>query len=413
MKRLILPVFLIFALSDLSAQIPDSVSLNPSYTNQVYYSMENGTVVNTSNKDWDLQISVNAFSASIRLNSGEGVELYAPANQDTSIANWMNLDTANMTQLYDSDTGWEEGAFLAQATGHPDYGWGMYQGQGTLVGTKIFVVKSTGGIYFKFMVENLMNGITYNLKYESLDGLAKETSSLKKTDYLTKSFFYQDLDNNSVMDFEPADSTWDILFRRYAVELAPGVYYNVVGVLSNYGVTTAEARGVEIGSASYGNFPFVTNISNIGHDWKEFNLDSFKWFIEDSLSYFVSDRNDKIRKLVFTKYGGSSNGKIWFNQTEINTTSVERLESSNLRNLGIYPNPSSGTVNLLFNIHEDSDMHLNIYDLQGKVVYQKQIKAHAGLNNYLLSDLDLPDGQFIVTLNDGHNMLSHSLILVR
>ena len=39
-----------------------SISLQPSYTNQSFYSMENGEVANVDNADWDLAFSTGAMS---------------------------------------------------------------------------------------------------------------------------------------------------------------------------------------------------------------------------------------------------------------------------------------------------------------------------------------------------------------
>ena len=49
-----------------------TVNLQPSYTNQSFFSLENGEILNTFNTDWDLAFSTSTMSSSIRINGGMG-----------------------------------------------------------------------------------------------------------------------------------------------------------------------------------------------------------------------------------------------------------------------------------------------------------------------------------------------------
>lgn len=57
-KKLLLAIALPFAAN---AQVADMVSVNPGYTNQTFYSMQNGTVSSVVNTDWDLAFQVSGF----------------------------------------------------------------------------------------------------------------------------------------------------------------------------------------------------------------------------------------------------------------------------------------------------------------------------------------------------------------
>ena len=71
------------------------LSLNTGYTNQSFYSMQNGEVLNVSNDDWDIAFSTESFSSTIRTNDGKGVELYSYNLGDTSAWNNINNNSVN------------------------------------------------------------------------------------------------------------------------------------------------------------------------------------------------------------------------------------------------------------------------------------------------------------------------------
>ena len=79
------------------------------------------------------------------------------------------LDTAgisNWAKMYKSTASWEEGAFMAHATEHPDYGWGTYNMlTHGLIGDSIYIVKTVEGNYKRVWIRekpgygNLLPGI--------------------------------------------------------------------------------------------------------------------------------------------------------------------------------------------------------------------------------------------------------------
>ena len=84
-------ITLLICCSSLTAQ-NNQISLNSGYTNQSFFSMQNGEILNVPNDDWDLAFSTDAFSATIRINDGKGVELYTYHLGDTSSWNNINND---------------------------------------------------------------------------------------------------------------------------------------------------------------------------------------------------------------------------------------------------------------------------------------------------------------------------------
>ena len=108
------------------SQVTDTVSLEASYANEVFYSLETGNKASSLKNDWDIAFETTQPGAGVIINDGNGTELWVYPG-DTS--DWATLiDTngiSNWTQQYNSEEIWIEGAFNRSSSGgHPDYGWG-------------------------------------------------------------------------------------------------------------------------------------------------------------------------------------------------------------------------------------------------------------------------------------------------
>ncbi len=78
------------------------------------------------------------------------------------------------------------------------------------------------------------------------------------------------------------------------------------------------------------------------------------------------------------------------------------LEDNYLQNVGMYPNPSNG----LLNISTDSELQVTIHDILGKKVFSKE-----GINTEVLDLSHLNNGMYLVNISDGINMTSKKLII--
>ncbi|NNC82051.1 MAG: hypothetical protein HKN79_00600, partial [Flavobacteriales bacterium] len=285
----------------LTAQVDDMVSLNAGYSNQSFYSLENGEVANVSNTDWDIAFMSTALNSSILINDNIGTMLYSYGTDPSA---WETVDTTGMAwePLYNSETSWERGAFmqLANEDNVFDYGWGEYNIITHVVtGNRIFIIALSDGSYRKILIEELDLG-TYTFKYADLQGNVEVQETISGTDYSTKNFWYYSLQTGDVIDREPAADSWDITFTRYSSEILPGANYIVSGVFQNQEVLASEARTVEIDDAQWTDQPMSEEMNIIGSDWKYFDMDIFQYVVEDSLSYFVQDREGNVWHLWFT-----------------------------------------------------------------------------------------------------------------
>lgn len=412
MKK-VTPLLFTLILSAIVAQaqvtVDDSVSQGAGYANLSFYNLATGDEVNANARNWDLQIGNAVMSQSIRINDGAGSELYKLTSDDTS--SWNTIDTTGMTRLYNVDTSWEEGAFAALATGHPDYGWGTYDdGSHEVIGYRIFVIKTINGNFKKIWLKKLgLNGGTafFEIALGNLDNSDEQVLVVNKNP--AKSFIYYALDSAATLDLEPAKADWDLVFRRYQSPIDT-LYYTVSGALSHPDVLVAEARGVNVTSNDYSGLTFSENISTIGSDWKTFNNGTFMYEYPDSLAYFVDAQDDGyIYKLVFTKFGGTGTGKSFFTKTAIPAASVG-VEELNLETLATYPNPATERIQTLFTLKNDANVTIRIIDLAGKTQMQLSTRGRAGLNNLSLNVNELATGYYLLSLDSGSNKLTYKFV---
>jgi PKD repeat protein len=67
----------------------------------------------------------------------------------------------------------------------------------------------------------------------------------------------------------------------------------------------------------------------------------------------------------------------------------------------VYPNPSSGIFNLKVDLNFNSDISLRIFDLQGKLLTYKSIRANTYLEEFNLNKLGAEDGIYLIDIIAG------------
>ena len=389
-----------------------SISLQPSYTNQSFYSLENGEISNLNNSDWDLAFSTANMSSSIRINAGMGTELYSYPLGDTT--DWNNFNSSNLSNwlpIYNSDTNWFIGAFDKHSTSMFDMGWGMYSMITHYVtGDSLYAIKTVGGDWKKLWIQKLANG-EYTFKYANLDGSNEINASVLKANYSDKNFVYYSLDQNSVLDREPNSVDWDITFTKYITPVQ-GMPYGVTGVLSNDGVHVAQADNIPDPNSynDYSQHPMMTEINSIGYDWKSFDMSTFSYSVGPYRCYFVKDLQNKIWRIIFTSFEGSSTGNIEFNTLEMtSSTSISELQSD-ISTFEIYPNPiTDNNLTVVFDISSDIS-ELNIFDITGKNIYN-EIFNSKGFQAKSISIPNLNNGIYVVTLSSKGSIFQKKLVV--
>ena len=143
--------------------VSDVVSIQPGYTNQVFYNMNSGELSNITHTNWDIAFQLRGFAASILINSKNNVKLWK-ANKD--ISQWSTMMTSDTTgivnnpafELVNSDTSWDFGAFNStnDATNPFDLGWGTYDFAPHIIsGDSVYFIKIGATDIRKIKIESL------------------------------------------------------------------------------------------------------------------------------------------------------------------------------------------------------------------------------------------------------------------
>ncbi len=410
MKSIFTLFFVLLISLHLSAQtvINDSVSIGAGYANQTFYSIAKGTVLSIDNTDWDLAFHTDNREVAIFINSKKDVKLYLASN-DTS--KWNSLDTANRTtkQYHNSDSSWSFGAFNREApAGGFDYGWGTYNATThEIYASKIYFINYGVNLWKKIIISKHDANYTYHFRYANLDGSNEISVVLKKSPYANKNFVYYSLTNNTIITREPDFTTYDLIFHQFEQEIP--YTYKVTGAQQNRNVKAKKVYPVsDVNAATVGTTLLSKNITSVGSDWKTFDPGTNKWTIEDSTVYFIQDvTGAKIWKLVFTGFGGSSNGKMYFNKTAY----ASGINASSLTTLGIYPNPAHNNTTINFYIGCAQNVKMSVKDLTGKEVSSQEINSTAGFNAFILNTSSIVSGTYFVTIQSLEGIATQKLII--
>ena len=403
MKSIFTFLFSIFLVISAFSQTQVDVITGAGYANEVYYNFENDTLKTVPRSGWDIAFKTHQMSVSVLANNSTEVKVYTWNNG--SIDDWATLDTTGMawTPMYNSIVDWEYGAFNANTVpgNELDYGWGKYNVvTHNISGDSIFIVQLASGDFKKFAIvkKNALQN-TWNIKYADIDGSNEIDTTFDADDYKPAEFFHYSIVNNEVVDQEPTER-WQLLFTRYYDYTIP---YMVSGVLTNTGIKTQQVNGVSQGDfEDYQTSLFTDTISQIGSDWKSFNMETFQYDVATDIVYFVQDTtagaDNSIWKLYFTGFD-YSNGTYSFTKKKLGTTGVDDFSK---RNLTVYPNPASREINVIHDFSGDTE--ITVYNIAGQPVLKTQNYESTGLNKNVLNISNLPTGMYSLHVRSGNEL---------
>lgn len=419
MKKLIITAFSFSTtLINIKAQsINDSTSMQALYTNQVFYSLDNGEVSNVDNNNWAIAFSVSgtgAAGSSILLNEATSSLWAYPGDKNQ----WSSFDTSNFNswkRLLNTDTTWTNGAFNVYrgAAGTFDMGWGILNPSNNFwtFGDSLYLIKLSDNSFRKLWIVSLKSGI-WEFKYAHLDGSNEQVITFNKSTYPNRNFVYFDMINNLLIDREPNNTSWDLTFVKHTDFVSPpGSYVSVSSVFSNKKVWSAKAHEANFAASSTSTTPqtaFNQRINNIGREWKKFSSGT-GWTVYDSIAYFVYDNDStQFYRIVFTGFGGSGNGKTYFTKELLTNVGINDLE--NKTNFSIYPNPAKDNLTLLLNHNKTEVLTVEIYNIAGKIVQQKQLTTQQGVQQYNFNISDLSSGFYVLSIHSGNFNITQKFV---
>lgn len=400
-------LILIALFGNISAQTTDSITMGDNYANDVFYSFYHGEVKAEPRTNWDIAFYTIQFSAGIITNDGAGVMLYTWPNGDTS--DWNNVDTSGLSNwpvLYNSIEDWENGAFNRNSTGHPDYGWGVYNIiNHNVTGDSIYIIRTLAGDYKKLWIEkkySLEN--RYVFRYANLDNSNEVQKDYEVNDYLDKNFAYFSFATEELIDREPPRDQWDIVWTKYVDPMLAG-FSIPTGILNNVRVANNRFDNVPLTYNDYAAKPMDTLRAGIGYDWKEFDFGTFTYDVVDSLVYFVQDYYGDIYKLHFQSYEISTGKTVFVKENLYSTDISEEIASDNA--LQISHNPVINDIR--FTLDSDAgSMDVYVYDLAGKVLISEKLN---GFGEHMLNVDMLNEGLYFLLVKTGNKSFTEKFVV--
>ena len=394
--------------STFSQETTVNLSLDASYASQVYYKLNTKTQTSVAANSWDLAFfRASNFDHGIRVNDGIGIEVFEATNQATA---WDTIDITNeaaWSKLYNSDTDRINGAFMQ---GSATYGWGEYNTTTHhITGTIIYVLKYTDGSYKKFICEDFYGG--YTIKYASWDGSdwsEDKSAVISNSNNSNTTYNYFSLQNDNEVIVEPAATDWDFVFTKYFTDVSTSKY-NVTGVLSSDNITVATATGDATNSLSYSE-----EINTIGYNWKSLNFTTLTYEVDSNLKFYVKDKDEKIYKLYFTEFEGSSTGNLAFNFEDV-TETLNIEEVGERITFGIYPNPVNfdKKINIVFDINKvnENENKIEIYNVSGQKVLATSITNSLGFYNKEINLSSLNSGIYMLKFTSGNYQKTKKIVI--
>ncbi|QQS30917.1 MAG: T9SS type A sorting domain-containing protein [Sphingobacteriales bacterium] len=90
--------------------------------------------------------------------------------------------------------------------------------------------------------------------------------------------------------------------------------------------------------------------------------------------------------------------------------SINTLPNALAFPLIITPNPTRNSATLTYHSHQSQPITLTLYDLTGRLLFEENLQPTIGTNNYILDILPYPQGLYVVTLNNGIEVVSGKVV---
>ncbi len=391
---------------------PETVSMGAGYADEVYYQFSTSNTTSVARNIWDISFRTMIMSSSILTNDGSGVTLWSYPYADTT--GWAILDTTGLsswTPMYNDPTDWENGAFSRNALGGLDFGWAKYNtGTHILTGDSLFVIQLMDGSFKKlWVVEKDSPANTYLFRYANLDGSDFQEMVLDCSLYLDKDFIGFNMQTNLVVDYQPAKTSWDILFTKYMSVQPNGEPYPVTGVLTNPVNYTKKYYPVDSEYNDWEVAPWDSSRSNIGWDWKTFSMTTMTYQVNDSMVFYVKDQIAEAYRLKFTGFEGSSTGNIDFGKARVFSAGIGDKQQSEIR-ITLYPNPATDVIKIDIEALKllNEEVLITLLDFTGKSIRSERVSSSQ--QQITLNIQSLSPGVYLLKVTSGNNFSLNKFI---
>jgi len=414
----------------LQAQTIQEIATGAGYQKQSFVNLTAGTEKQVANTAWDIAFTVYGLQdGGVFINESAGTVMGQPQAvielYDALTNNFADQpDPAALTanRLFNSEKSWSYGAFneVRDPSSQLDYGWGQYNFMNhSIAGSKVYVLKLRNGQYRKIKIE-LLSGNIYTFRYANLDGAGETVKTINKTEHAGKTLAYFNFETGATADVEPATDGFDLMYCRYYTPLYDStnmtvIPYQVTGILHGRGATVAEAAGIDPETVQFANYQgnLKSELDAIGYDWKTFTGSA--WSIDLNRVYFLKTAQNRVWKLYFLDFEGSSTGKAVFEKTDLGIVSaVQSPLAVGLKALA-YPNPVESQLTLSLDVPAALAQSglLEVVDVQGRIVGSRPVELHTGFQVFEMPANNWPSGFYVLRLRLSEQEINLGKIIKR
>ena len=105
----------------------------------------------------------------------------------------------------------------------------------------------------------------------------------------------------------------------------------------------------------------------------------------------------------------STIGNYEYDETSLNLN--EWISSANAWKVQVYPNPTSTNLHLRFNLPKEDEVSIALYDMQGKLILEKNLgNKISGEHQETLDLQDLPQGTYVCRIIGKQNSITKQVI---
>jgi hypothetical protein len=412
MKTNILFILFFIISFQLSAQEQVDVYTGASYLNEVYYNMNTKESYYASRPAWEFAFSAEDTSLSVLANNGLFIEVYTYPKGDT--ADWLTVDTTGLyvwAKQYNSLETWDFGAFNRnKVVGNDlDCGWGKYDAaSGKYIGDSIFIVRLNDDSYRKMKIlERDCEENTWKFCVDYLDNSVYKEYYFDADDFGDMNFVHFSLINEEAYAHEPEKENWQLYFN---VAFDYTIHYILNSVWINKGVEVEQVDSVDQETfIDYTKGNFTTKVSEIGGDWKYYDMTSFCYKLNGNRVYFVKFLNEEkhqteIWKMYFTSFLGMTVGNYSFIQEKIFETGLKQPEE--ILWVSAFPNPASHTLSIVNYLPKQGKV--SVKNTLGKIVFEKEV---CGFNKQVIDVTAWNSGIYFIAIDNGEKAHCEKIII--
>lgn len=264
------------------------LELGTTYQNQVFFDLENESIVAIKDKDaWDIALFGSDTLDLLLLNSAK-------------IMGAVHFPDAQLTdQPTVPNSAWKYEPPEGDFTQSPLYGWEDQPGIYVINAGMNHLGQSQG--IFRIKPERTETGVRIQWMKNG-ENILREILLPKQGAYNHYGFSFSD---NQLVETEPQKHLWDLKFTVYTHLFEGHEPYSVVGVLLNPNRsfarrTTLPFNEVTLEFAQSTPLEFVLNI--IGYDWKTYSFEQSLFITHSEMTYLIRTRNNLFFKLRFIDF---------------------------------------------------------------------------------------------------------------